>query len=46
MFGRKPKQYRQESGRYGKPGQFRKERNGDRVGRASNGQYKKKGFFS
>lgn len=36
------KQYRQDTGRYGKKGQYRKERNGDRVGRNSSGKYTRK----
>lgn len=35
------KPYRQETGRYGKKGQYRTERNGDRVGRGSDGRYTK-----
>jgi len=35
------KRYRQESGRYGKRGQFRRPRNGDVVGRGKDGRYKK-----
>lgn len=33
--------YRQKSGRYGKKGQYRKQRNGDLLGRGKNGRYKK-----
>lgn len=40
--GRGKKRYRQDTGRYGKKGTYRKERNGDRVGRDSKtGKYKK-----
>jgi hypothetical protein len=33
--------YRHKSGRYGRKGAYRKERNGDRVGRGKDGRYKK-----
>jgi hypothetical protein len=33
--------HRQKSGRYGKKGQFRKERNGDLLGRDKKGRYRK-----
>lgn len=33
--------YRQKTGRYGKKGTYRKERNGDRVGRGKDGRYTK-----
>ena len=49
-FSKKDKEdrKRQETGRYGKKGTFRKERNGDKVARdKKSGQYKKKkGWFS
>lgn len=37
--GKRP--YRHKSGRYGKKGQYRRERNGDRVGRGPDGKYRK-----
>ena len=42
---KKDERKRQESGRYGKKGTYRKERNGDKVGRDKDGKYKKKGWF-
>ena len=45
LFGKssgdsKSTRYRQQSGRYGKPGQFRHKRGNDTAGRGKDGRYK------